>query len=192
MEGGRDRNGVQSARAQTNKVKARRAHAVHKTCTISVVHSPCSVSSVPTRAHVHDTYTYTYTRTRHHKSAHQPFWFLLHRTVPHARKSWPRAHSEGAPECSCSQGSEVSQGSRCGKTFCKLATERCHPRGQLYDVNHARKAGDVYRQYEMSLEVWRINQEIVAVLQPISRTGRSTCRAPSTRRYPSCCRPSTA
>ena len=39
---------------------------------------------------------------------------------------------------------------------------------QLYDVNHARKAGEAYRQHQMNLEDWRINQESVAVLQPIA------------------------
>jgi len=39
---------------------------------------------------------------------------------------------------------------------------------QLYDVNHARKAGDAYRQYQMGLEDWRINLESVAVLQPVA------------------------
>ena len=39
---------------------------------------------------------------------------------------------------------------------------------QLYDVNHARKAGDAYRQHQMGLEDWRINLESVAVLQPIA------------------------
>lgn len=39
---------------------------------------------------------------------------------------------------------------------------------QLYDVDHARKAGDVYRQHQMGLEDWRINLESVAVLQPIA------------------------
>ena len=39
---------------------------------------------------------------------------------------------------------------------------------QLYDVNHARKAGNAYSQYQMGLEDWRINQESVAVLQPVA------------------------
>jgi hypothetical protein len=39
---------------------------------------------------------------------------------------------------------------------------------QLYDVNHARKAGHAYQQHQMNLEDWRINMESVAVLQPIA------------------------
>ena len=65
---------------------------------------------------------------------------------------------------------------------------------QLYDINHARKAGEAYRQHQMGLSDWRINLESVAVLQPDSpwRTGRSSCRAPSTRRCRWCFRPCTA
>ena len=39
---------------------------------------------------------------------------------------------------------------------------------QLYDVNHARKAGEAYKEHQMGLEDWRINLEGVAVLQPIA------------------------
>ncbi|KAL3913083.1 MAG: hypothetical protein SGPRY_008108 [Prymnesium sp.] len=39
---------------------------------------------------------------------------------------------------------------------------------QLYDVNHSRKAGDVYKKHQMDLEDWRINMQRVAVLQPIT------------------------
>lgn len=46
---------------------------------------------------------------------------------------------------------------------------RVHQRAvQLYDVNHARKAGDAYKGHQMGLEDWRINLEGVAVLQPIA------------------------
>ncbi|KAL1519171.1 hypothetical protein AB1Y20_003431 [Prymnesium parvum] len=47
--------------------------------------------------------------------------------------------------------------------------KRVHQRAvQLYDVNHARKAGDAYKGHQMGLEDWRINLEGVAVLQPIA------------------------
>lgn len=36
---------------------------------------------------------------------------------------------------------------------------------QLYDVNHARKAGDAYKEHQMGLENWRINLEANAALQ---------------------------
>eukprot|EP00966_Prymnesium_polylepis_P170657 3945023-Prymnesium_polylepis.1 len=39
---------------------------------------------------------------------------------------------------------------------------------QLYDVDHARKAGDAYKQHQLGLEDWRINLEGVAVLQPVA------------------------
>ena len=39
---------------------------------------------------------------------------------------------------------------------------------QLYDVNHSRKAGDAYRQYQLGLEDWRISEQRVAVLQPVA------------------------
>lgn len=39
---------------------------------------------------------------------------------------------------------------------------------QLYDVQHARKAGDVYRNHQMGLTDWRVNMESVAVLQPLA------------------------
>ena len=39
---------------------------------------------------------------------------------------------------------------------------------QLYDVNHSRKAGDAYRQYQLGLEDWRISEQSVAVLQPVA------------------------
>ena len=39
---------------------------------------------------------------------------------------------------------------------------------QSYDINHARKAGDAYKDHQMGLEDWRINLEGVAVLQPIA------------------------
>ena len=39
---------------------------------------------------------------------------------------------------------------------------------QLYDVNHARKAGDAYKQYQMGLDDWTVNTQSVAVLQPIA------------------------
>ena len=39
---------------------------------------------------------------------------------------------------------------------------------QLYDVNHARKAGDAYKKHQMDLADWTINTQSVAVLQPIA------------------------
>ena len=36
---------------------------------------------------------------------------------------------------------------------------------QLYDVNHSRKAGDAYRQHQLGLEDWQINEQGTAVLQ---------------------------
>ena len=46
---------------------------------------------------------------------------------------------------------------------------RVHQRAvQLYDVEHARKAGDAYRHFQMGLVDWRINLESVAVLQPVA------------------------
>eukprot|EP00966_Prymnesium_polylepis_P234856 5432228-Prymnesium_polylepis.1 len=39
---------------------------------------------------------------------------------------------------------------------------------QLYDVNHARKAGNAYKDHQLGLEDWRINLEGVAVLQPVA------------------------
>ncbi|KAL1514647.1 hypothetical protein AB1Y20_003739 [Prymnesium parvum] len=39
---------------------------------------------------------------------------------------------------------------------------------QLYDVEHARKAGDVYRLHQLDLEDWLINVQAVAVLQPVA------------------------
>ena len=39
---------------------------------------------------------------------------------------------------------------------------------QLYDVNHARAAGEAYREHQLGLEDWRITTEGVAVLQPIA------------------------
>ena len=37
---------------------------------------------------------------------------------------------------------------------------------QLYDINHARKAGDAYKQHQMGLDDWLVNEQSVAVLQP--------------------------
>ena len=37
---------------------------------------------------------------------------------------------------------------------------------QLYDIDHARQAGDAYKEHQMGLEDWRINLEGTAVLQP--------------------------
>lgn len=46
---------------------------------------------------------------------------------------------------------------------------RVHQRAiQLYDVEHARKAGDVYKQHQLNLEDWLINCHAVAVLQPFA------------------------
>ena len=39
---------------------------------------------------------------------------------------------------------------------------------QLYDVDHARKAGDAYKQHQMGLEDWTINLQSAAVLQPVA------------------------
>lgn len=39
---------------------------------------------------------------------------------------------------------------------------------QLLDVNHARKADDVYKEHQMDLEDWAINMQGVAVLQPVA------------------------
>jgi hypothetical protein len=39
---------------------------------------------------------------------------------------------------------------------------------QHYDVNHSRKAGDAYRQHQMDLSDWRINEQSVGVLQPVA------------------------
>lgn len=39
---------------------------------------------------------------------------------------------------------------------------------QLYDVNHARRAGDAYKCHQMGLEDWTINLQAVAVLQPLA------------------------
>eukprot|EP00966_Prymnesium_polylepis_P108900 2520566-Prymnesium_polylepis.1 len=39
---------------------------------------------------------------------------------------------------------------------------------QLYDVNHARVAGDAYKDNQLGLEDWRINLEGVAVLQGVA------------------------
>ena len=39
---------------------------------------------------------------------------------------------------------------------------------QLYDVNHARQAGNAYKVHQMNLDDWQKNTESVAVLQPIA------------------------
>ena len=39
---------------------------------------------------------------------------------------------------------------------------------QLYDVDHARKAGDAYKQHQMGLDDWTINLQSVATLQPVA------------------------
>ena len=33
---------------------------------------------------------------------------------------------------------------------------------QLYDVNHSRKAGDAYREHQMDLHNWQVNEQSVA------------------------------
>ena len=52
---------------------------------------------------------------------------------------------------------------------------------QLYDVQHARKAGQAYKQYQMQLEDWTINTQSVAVLQPIANW---TQHMQGTKSYP--------
>ena len=42
------------------------------------------------------------------------------------------------------------------------------PAVQLYDVQHSRKAGDAYKQHQLGLEDWTINEQGVAVLQPFA------------------------
>ena len=39
---------------------------------------------------------------------------------------------------------------------------------QLYDVNHARKAGNAYKEHQLDLGDWLVNLQSVAVLQPIA------------------------
>ena len=52
---------------------------------------------------------------------------------------------------------------------------------QLYDVNHSRKAGDAYRQHQMDLSNWQINEQSVAVLTPM---GDWTQHMQGTKSYP--------
>ena len=35
-------------------------------------------------------------------------------------------------------------------------------------MNHARKAGDAYKQHQMGLDDWTINVQSVATLQPVA------------------------
>lgn len=37
---------------------------------------------------------------------------------------------------------------------------------QLYDINHDRKSGDVYRQHQMTVDDWDVNKQCIAILQP--------------------------
>eukprot|EP00966_Prymnesium_polylepis_P004533 104099-Prymnesium_polylepis.1 len=39
---------------------------------------------------------------------------------------------------------------------------------QLYDVKHSRKAGEAYKDHQLGLEDWTINEQATAVLLPVA------------------------